>query len=88
MPGIFISYRREDSAAYAGRVYDWLSQRFGERSTFIDVDTIEPGQDFVAELQNRVGACDVLIALIGKDWVTSWTKRASDVWTIRKTGCG
>ena len=29
MPGVFISYRREDSAAYAGRLFDILSAEFG-----------------------------------------------------------
>ena len=47
MSGIFISYRREDSAPYAGRLYDWLSHRFGKESIFIDIDTIQPGEDFV-----------------------------------------
>lgn len=70
MPGIFISYRREDSAAYAGRLYDWLSQRFGKEAIFIDIDTIQPGEDFVEVVEQKVGACDALIALIGKNWLS------------------
>ena len=46
MSGIFISYRREDSAAEAGRVYDWISIHFGKDQTFIDVDNIQLGEDF------------------------------------------
>ena len=54
MPGIFISYRREDTAGYAGRVSDRLSQRFGSEKIFIDVDTIEPGEDFVEAIESKV----------------------------------
>ena len=69
MPGIFISYRREDSSAYAGRLYDHLVSRFGNDRVFMDVDCIEPGVDFIEVLQNTVGSCDVLIAVIGKQWL-------------------
>ncbi|HEY2472868.1 MAG TPA: toll/interleukin-1 receptor domain-containing protein [Terracidiphilus sp.] len=69
MPGIFISYRREDSSAYAGRLYDHLVDRFGKDLVFMDVDSIEPGVDFIEVLQNTVGSCDVLIAVIGKHWL-------------------
>lgn len=71
MPGIFISYRRADSCAYAGRVYDHLVDRFGKGRVFMDVDSIEPGVDFIEVLQNTVGSCDVLIAVIGRQWLTA-----------------
>jgi hypothetical protein len=69
MSGIFISYRREDCAAYAGRLYDWISQRLGKENIFIDVDTIQPGEDFVEAIEQKVGGCDALLALIGKEWL-------------------
>jgi hypothetical protein len=71
MPGIFISYRRADSCAYAGRLYDHLVNRFGKDSVFMDVDSIEPGVDFIDVLQNTVSSCDVLIAVIGQQWLTA-----------------
>ncbi len=40
MPKIFISYRRSDSAAHAGRIYDRLEGRFGQGQVFMDVDAI------------------------------------------------
>jgi len=67
---IFISYRRADSAGYAGRIYDRLTAHFGEDAVFMDVDTIEAGLDFVEVLQNAVQSCDVLVALIGQRWLT------------------
>jgi len=71
MPGVFISYRREDSAAYAGRLYDHLAARFGADRVFMDIDTIRPGDDFVKVISDKVAACEVLIAVIGKRWLTT-----------------
>jgi TPR repeat protein len=67
--GVFISYRREDSAGYAGRIRDRLIQKFSSAQVFMDVDNIEPGLDFVEILGERVGDCDVLLAVIGKNWM-------------------
>ena len=67
---IFISYRRTDSAGYAGRIYDRLMAHFGKDAVFMDVDTIEAGVDFVVVLQNAVQSCDVLVALIGRQWIS------------------
>jgi hypothetical protein len=66
---IFISYRRDDSSYAAGRLYDRLSMRFGKDQIFMDIDTIELGVDFVQSIGEAVGACHVLIAIIGKKWV-------------------
>jgi outer membrane protein assembly factor BamB len=71
MPGIFISYRRDDSAGYAGRLYDALASEFGKRRVFMDVNAIQPGEDFVQLIQERVAACDYLIAVIGRNWLKS-----------------
>lgn len=68
--GIFISYRREDSAGFAGRIYDRLVHRLERERVFFDVDNIEPGLDFVKILSDRVGACDALVAIIGKNWLS------------------
>jgi TIR domain len=68
---IFISYRRDDTAYPAGRLYDRLSAHFPLNQIFIDVDSIDPGEDFVKMIKKTVGSCDVLIAVIGKGWLTS-----------------
>ncbi len=69
MPKIFISYRRNDSATSAGRIYDHLMHHFGQGQVFMDVDTIRPGMDFVEVVQEAVGSCDALIAVIGREWL-------------------
>ena len=40
MAKIFLSYRREDSAGVAGRIYDRLPHHFGPDSVFIDIDSV------------------------------------------------
>jgi tRNA A-37 threonylcarbamoyl transferase component Bud32 len=67
--GIFISYRREDAAYPAGWLFDRLNGHFGGR-VFKDVDSIQPGDDFVAEITAAVESCAVLLAVIGKQWLT------------------
>jgi TIR domain len=74
MPGIFISYRREDAPGHAGRLYDALSGHFGEDQVFMDL-TMEPGVDFVDQINEAVGSCRLLIAVIGPRWATAQDSR-------------
>ena len=67
---IFISYRRDDSAGYAGRLFDHLTAHFGTQNVFMDIDTIQPGDDFRKIIQNAVGTCDVVLVMIGKQWLS------------------
>lgn len=71
MCGIFVSYRREDSAPYAGRLYDRLRARFGDNQVFMDVDDIPPGADFAARIDAKVAACDAMVVVIGKNWLSA-----------------
>jgi TIR domain len=67
---IFISYRRGETAYPAGWLYDRLADHYGGGQVFKDVDSIELGDDFVEVITRAVGSCDVLLALIGEDWLT------------------
>ena len=66
---VFISYRRQDSAYPAGWLYDRLVERLGSGQVFKDVDSIELGDDFVQRIAAAVGSCDILLALIGPQWL-------------------
>jgi hypothetical protein len=70
MRAIFISYRREDTEGHAGRLFRDLAERFGKELVFMDVAGIEPGRDFRRVIEQQVASCGVLLALIGKDWLT------------------
>jgi WD40 repeat protein len=67
---IFISYRREETAYPAGWLYDRLVEHFGQGQVFKDVDSIQLGDDFVEVITAAVARCDVLLALIGDEWLT------------------
>lgn len=69
MPGIFISYRRDDTAGHAGRLFDRMAEHFGRERVFMDVDTIQPGQDFAEVIGERVRSSGAVIVLIGKEWL-------------------
>ena len=73
--GIFVSYRRQETKAYAGRLADRLVDRFGDGQVFMDVDAIEPGLDFAEEISRAVEACQVLLAVIGPGWLTATDAR-------------
>lgn len=69
MTKIFISYRRDDTSGYAGRLYDGLVRRFGNDQVFMDM-RILPGQNFVQVIEEAVGQSDALVALIGRQWLS------------------
>ena len=68
---IFISYRRDDAEGHAGRLFEDLAEHFGKASVFMDVTGIEPGRDFRHVIEQQVASCGVLLAVIGKSWLTA-----------------
>ena len=71
-PGrIFVSYRRDDAAGFAGRLYDRLAASFGEERMFMDIDAILPGEDFVDVINRELDSCVVLLAVIGPGWLSA-----------------
>ena len=67
---IFISYRRDDAAYVTGHINDLLRKEFGDEAVFTDVDNIALGVDFRAVLDQTVSECQVLLAVIGAEWLT------------------
>lgn len=65
---VFISYRRDDAAGYAGRLEEALERRLGPGSVFRDVLDIPPGADFVAAIRARLSGARVVLVLIGPRW--------------------
>ena len=75
MTQIFISYRREESAGEAGRLADRLIQKYGSEKLFMDIDSIDPGTDFVVKLQEALQSCEIVLAFIGRNWLNITDKR-------------
>jgi len=70
MPRIFINYRRADSIAYAELICRQLVEQFGADHVFFDLEAIDLGDEFARIIEQRVGSCDVLLAIIGPKWLT------------------
>jgi hypothetical protein len=70
MQGIFISYRRQDSQSAAGRLADHIKEQMPGVPVFRDVETIEPGVDFVEAIDRALQSCGVLLAVIGPHWAS------------------
>lgn len=64
---VFICYRREETAAYAGRIYDAMVDQFGEENVFMDVD-MAPGVDFERRITEIVSGCVALLVVMGPRW--------------------
>jgi HKD family nuclease len=67
---IFISYRRSDSKTFTGRILDRLSQAFGKRSVFRDIEDIPAGKDFRQVLKDAVQEADIMLVMIGPQWAS------------------
>ena len=68
--GVFLSYRRDDAGPYARSLQLELSERVPDARIFMDLDSIEPGLDFVEVIHGALESCAVLVALIGRQWAT------------------
>jgi hypothetical protein len=69
MATIVISYRREDSKWIADRIFDRLEGHYGRGNVFMDIDSIPFGLDFRDHIRETLDRCDVMVALIGPNWI-------------------
>jgi hypothetical protein len=66
---IFISYRRTDAGWLADHLADKLKTAFGMDRVFLDVRSIEAGEDFTEEITSHLERATVLIVLVDKEWL-------------------
>jgi TIR domain len=78
MPGIFLSYRREDAGGHVGRLYDRLKRHFGKQGVFRDKELIQPGGDFRRILHHQLSGADLVLAIIGRRWLDTLQQRGTD----------
>jgi hypothetical protein len=78
MSRIFICYRREDSEYIAHQIKEHLVNRFGSDSIIFDIDSIPLGADFRQFIEQKVASCDVLLAIIGNNWLRTLNERLKD----------
>ena len=76
MSQIFISYRRNDSAAMCDRIYESTKAYFGREAVFRDIDSIPLGVNFKSYLEGIIPRCTLVLVVIGKQWMDG--NRTSD----------
>jgi hypothetical protein len=69
---IFISYRRQDAATEAARIYDRLIKPFGRDGVFKDLDSTSPGDKWAHVIRQTIAMCDVLLVVIGPHWLQKY----------------
>lgn len=66
---IFMSYRRQDSEWVSLSLYKSLQEQFPNDTIFKDIHTIKAGENFAHAITNNLEKCDVLLVVIGPDWL-------------------
>jgi hypothetical protein len=67
----FITYRHADAEEYAQRLYGSLALHYSDDNVFLDILSIEPGLDFTKRVDNAISECDVLLFLVGSDFLAT-----------------
>jgi TIR domain-containing protein len=75
---IFINYRRDDMYDTASHLREWLAGRYGDDQVFMDVDDIAPGRPWREAIDRAVGSSDLVLAVIGRDWLAELNRRLAD----------
>ena len=71
MEAIFVSYRRSDSEGQTGRLFHNLVEVFGRGAVLMDVAGLEKGRDFRKSIEHRLETCHVMLAVVGRGWVSA-----------------
>ena len=74
MPGVFLSYRRNDSGGWAGRLRDHLALRYGEDRVWQDVDDLTVGSDYLPQILENIAAADAVLVVMGPHWLDATGK--------------
>ncbi len=64
---VFISYRRAGAGGYGHLLKDRVQRRQPGWSVFLDVESIDPGRDFVQVIDSGIGG--VVLALVDREWI-------------------
>lgn len=74
---VFLSYRRADTSADVGRFGDKLRSRLSSEHIFLDVESIESGEDFERSILCALSEADWVIVFIGQHWQLGGIEHAS-----------
>ena len=77
---VFICYRREDTAAAAGRVYDRLWRLLSKSNVFFDVNTIAGGENFETKIASEIQRSDAVLIFVGEKWLYRDSDGNARIW--------
>jgi len=66
---VFLSYRRDDTSGHAGRLRADIERNLPGSTVFMDISSISPGEKFADSIKAAIASCDMLLALIGREWL-------------------
>ena len=69
MYSVFVSYRRSDVPEVAKEVADACIARLGANKVFFDSSVLRPGDRWTSELTSASEECDVMLVIIGPNWL-------------------
>ncbi|MCW5634621.1 MAG: toll/interleukin-1 receptor domain-containing protein [Rubrivivax sp.] len=69
MTRLFISYRRADADADAGRMADRLAEAFGLDNVFRDHEALQVGMPWRSQIDDALARSDVTLVIIGPGWL-------------------
>src|SRR5579863_5991970 len=73
---VFVSYRHEAGPGQAHRLASDLGAQLGQDRVFLDAQSIPEGAAFDEVITERIGLCDVLLAVIGPGWLEATERDA------------
>jgi len=68
---VFVNYRTRDVAHVAAAVYDRLVDVLDADQVFRDVRSMAPGERYPPAIRSALHRADVLVAIIGPDWLAA-----------------
>lgn len=78
MSKLFISYRRSDTGYQPEIIKSTLAKYIDDEIIFYDHD-IEQGEDFVQVINDRLESAQVMLVLMGRDWLDILNERSKQV---------
>lgn len=77
MPGVFLSYRRNDSGGWTGRLRDHLVLRYGDDRVWQDVEDLTVGSEYLPQILNNIATADAVLIVIGPHWLDKSARGAT-----------
>ena len=76
---IFINYRRNDTKIFATIIYEKILKHINNSNVFLDIDTIEPGENFINSIIKTIDKCQLMLSLIGPNWIKQDEKYGTNI---------